>query len=146
MADELMESIEPFNIQDAVDFNTAYLSGYLADKYDVGVEESMERANQRIRQSAADSFKQTLDNYTSVNTKAVNMNVANGIYKYALYPVWILNTSWDGKKYTFAMNGQTGKFVGDIPTDEKAVKKLGLLLGLGLSAVLCGISCLVALF
>ncbi len=146
MADELMESIEPFNIQDAVDFNTAYLSGYLADKYDVSVENSMERANQRIRESAADSFRQTVQNYINVDTKTINVNVANGVYKYALYPVWILNTSWNGKKYTFAMNGQTGKFVGDIPTDEKAVKKLGLLLGLGLSAVLCGISCLVALF
>ncbi len=146
MADDLMESIEPFNIQDAVDFNTAYLAGYLADKYDVTVENSMGRANERIRQSAADSFKQTVQNYTSVETKVINMNVANGIYKYALYPVWLLNTSWNGKKYTFAMNGQTGKFVGDIPTDEKAVRKIGVLLGLGLSAVFCGIACLLSLF
>ena len=73
------------------------------------------------------------------------MNVANGNYKYALYPVWLLNTSWNGNKYTFAMNGQTGKFVGDIPTDNKAVRKFGLLLGLGLSAVFCGISCLISL-
>ncbi len=31
MSDDLMESIEPFNISDAVDFQTAYLAGYLAD-------------------------------------------------------------------------------------------------------------------
>ena len=43
--------------------------------------------------------------------------------KYALYPVWILNTSWNGKKYLFAMNGQTGKFVGDLPVDKKAYRK-----------------------
>ena len=35
MADDLMESIEPFAMQDAVAFNTAYLAGYVADKYDV---------------------------------------------------------------------------------------------------------------
>lgn len=35
MADDLMESIEPFKISESVDFQTAYLSGYLADKYDV---------------------------------------------------------------------------------------------------------------
>lgn len=146
MADDLMESIEPFSIQDAVDFNTAYLSGYLADKYDVSVETSMARANERIRQSAADSFRRTVQNYSNVNTVSVNMNVANGQYKYALYPVWILNTSCNGQKYTFAMNGQTGKFAGNIPTDKKAATKFGLLLGLGLSALFCGISCIAALF
>ena len=36
-----------------------------------------------------------------------------------MYPVWLLNTSWNGKKYTFAMNGQTGKLVGDLPMDKK---------------------------
>ena len=35
MPDDLMESIEPFNFDEAVDFQTAYLAGYLADKYDV---------------------------------------------------------------------------------------------------------------
>jgi hypothetical protein len=34
--------------------------------------------------------------------------------------VWLLTTEWNGKKYTFAMNGQTGKFVGDLPVDKKA--------------------------
>ena len=31
----------------------------------------------------------------------------------------MLNTTWRGKKYVFAMNGQTGKFVGDLPMDKK---------------------------
>lgn len=38
MPDDLMESIEPFKFEDAVDFKTAYLAGYLADKYDVTAE------------------------------------------------------------------------------------------------------------
>ena len=39
-------------------------------------------------------------------------------YWYALYPVWILNTTWHDRKYVFAMNGQTGKLVGDLPVDK----------------------------
>ena len=56
--------------------------------------------------------------------------------KYALYPVWILNTSWNGKNYLFAMNGQTGKFVGDLPVDNAASVKwfLGLTAGIGAAA------------
>ncbi|MBR2953475.1 MAG: hypothetical protein IKC45_03725 [Clostridia bacterium] len=140
MADDLMESVEPFDLSQAVDFNTAYLAGYLADKYDVTAEESMNRANERIRTSVGDALAETVKGYDSIDSRIVNMNIANGFYKYALYPVWILNTSWNGEKFTFAMNGQTGKFVGNLPTDKKAVVMASLLLGAGLSAVLCGLS------
>ena len=145
MPDDLMESIEPFNINDAVDFNTAYLAGYLADKYDVGVEESMNRANERIRQSAIDALEDTVEGYESVTSLGANMSVLNGTYKYALYPVWILKTSWNGKDYIFAMNGQTGKFVGDIPSDNALIKKLGLLIGAGVGAAAYGILWLMSL-
>lgn len=40
MANDLMESIEPYDFADAVDFRTAYLAGYFADKYDVDAEEN----------------------------------------------------------------------------------------------------------
>ena len=145
MPDDLMESIEPFNINDAVDFNTAYLAGYLADKYDVGVEESMNRANERIRQSAIDALEDTVEGYETVTSLGANMRVMNGTYKYGLYPVWILKTNWNGKEYTFAMNGQTGKFVGDIPTNHALIKKLGLLIGAGVGAAAYGILWLLTL-
>ena len=38
-------------------------------------------------------------------------------------PVWILNYNYKGKMYTFAMNGQTGKLVGDLPMDKSLYKK-----------------------
>ncbi len=118
MADDLMESIEPYDLSRAVDFQTAYLSGYLADKYDVGSEQSVERANARIRRSTEDNFAETATGYSSVMAERSSIRVHNGKAKYALYPVWLLNTSWNGEKFTFAMNGQTGKFVGDLPMDK----------------------------
>ena len=49
--------------------------------------------------------------------------------KYALYPVWLLNISWNGTVYKFAMNGETGKFVGNLPLDKgQAVKKFLLIM------------------
>lgn len=130
MPDDIMESVEPFDISEAVPFNTAYLAGYLADKYDVDADNSMERANERIKQSALDAFRDTVDGYGSVTPLGANMNVANGSYKYALYPVWILNVKWNNEMYTFAMNGQTGKFVGNIPTETKKAAIVGGLGGL----------------
>lgn len=123
MDDTLMESIEPFNINEAVDFRTAYLSGYLADKYDVDAEASVARANQRIKSSTEAAFMSTVTGYTSVVPENSVINLRNGCARYALYPVWILNTQWNNQKFTFGINGQTGKIVGDLPMDKGAFWK-----------------------
>ena len=134
MEDELMESIEPYRFADAVDFQTAYLAGYLADKYDVTAEESIERANERIRRSTEKAFADTVVGYADVIPENTNIQLHNGSVKYALYPVWILNTSWNGEKYTFAMNGQTGKLVGDLPVDPGAARKWQFLITAAVTA------------
>lgn len=132
MADELMESIEPFDFSEAIDFQTAYLSGYLADKYDVTKENCIVRANERIKKSTEQALASTVVGYSSVTPKGSNVNLTSGNSGYALYPVWILNTTFEGQKYTFAMNGQTGKFVGDLPMDKgKYWKYFGLSAAVG---------------
>ena len=120
MDDTLMESIEPFDINGAVPFKTAYLPGYLADKYDVDADASIGRANERIKRSTEEAFAATVQGYTSVIPVNSNVNLQNGRARYALYPVWILNTDWNGKKFTFGINGQTGKIAGDLPMDKGA--------------------------
>lgn len=120
MDDTLMESLEPFDMADAVDFRTAYLAGYLADKYDVDAQASIARANERIKSSTESAFAATVQGYTSVVPTGSSINLTNGRARYALYPVWVLNTEWNGKKFTFGINGQTGKIVGDLPMDKGA--------------------------
>lgn len=121
--DTLMESVEPFDFSEAVDFQTAYLSGFFADKYDVGSEDSICRANDRIKRTTENAFASTVHGYTTVFPEHSSVSLRHGVAKYALYPVWLLTTDWNGQKYTFAMNGQTGKMVGDLPMDKKAYAK-----------------------
>lgn len=131
MPDDLMESIEPFDFREAVDFKTAYLAGFMADKYDVDAQASIEAANARIRRSTEEAFRDTVTGYTGVVPEETYISLQNGIAKYALYPVWLLNTKWQGQVYSFAMNGQTGKFVGDLPMDKGAYwRKFGLMAGI----------------
>lgn len=136
MEDDLMESIEPYDFTDAVDFQTAYLAGYLADKYDVDEKSSIDRANERIKQSVEEEFRSTVQGYSTLEEENTSIQLKNGQAKYALYPVWILNTTWNGNKYTFAMNGQTGKFVGNLPLDKGAYwKYFGTFTALGAALI-----------
>ncbi len=123
MPDDLMESLEPFDFSKAVDFQTAYLAGYLADKYDVDSKESIGRANERIRKSAQAAFDATVAGYTTVKKEAGSIQLHNGKVSYALFPVWLLHTTWNGQNYLFAMNGQSGKIAGDLPLDKAAYRR-----------------------
>ena len=122
--DDLMESIEPYDLKEAVPFQAAYLAGYLADRYDVDSEKSAPRANERVKKSVERAFEETVTGYATVMTENSSVQLRDGSAQYALLPVWILNTTWEGKHYLFAMNGQTGKFVGDLPADKNAARKM----------------------
>ncbi|GHV17625.1 hypothetical protein FACS189493_5570 [Spirochaetia bacterium] len=118
MDDAYMDAIEPFDYGQMVEFSSAYLSGYLAEKYDVDADQSKLRANQRIKQTVEAEFRKTVSGYNSVTSESSSVQFSGGTVHYALFPVWMLNTKYNGEMYTFAMNGQTGKLIGKLPVDK----------------------------
>ena len=115
MPDDHMDSIEPYDYKGLKSFSTAYLPGFLADKYDVSVEESRERADQRCEGTLEAALRGSVKGYDTCTHLTGSTDLARGKVHYALMPVWMLNTKWQGKDFLFAMNGQTGKLVGDLP-------------------------------
>ena len=118
MPDDHMDSIEPFDYTQLQPFSTAYLPGYLADKYDVSVDDSRDRADVRCRETLAQALRDTVTGYGTCIPEHEDISLRRGKVHYALLPVWMLSTKWNGESFLFAMNGQTGKLVGDLPTDR----------------------------
>ena len=118
MPDDHMDSIEPFDYAQLRPFSTAYLPGYLADKYDVTIDDSRDRADTRCRETLAQALRDTVTGYGACVTEREDIALHRGKVHYALLPVWMLSTKWHGQDFLFAMNGQTGKLVGDLPTDR----------------------------
>ena len=119
MPDDYMDSIEPYDYAELKPFSTAYLPGFLADKYDVSVEASRERADKRCAGSLVCALERTVSGYTSCSETSRDIRLKRGKVHYALLPVWLLSTKWEGKDFLFAMNGQTGKLVGKLPVSAK---------------------------
>ena len=65
---------------------------YLADKYDVDAEASKIRANERIKSSTQSMFSATALGYHTVVPTHTGIRFENGKIRYALLPVWMLNT------------------------------------------------------
>lgn len=118
MPDEYMDAIEPFDYGEMVPFATTYLPGFMAEKYDVDAEEAQERARVRAERSFADVLKESVTGYSGVSEKECHAEFRRSGLHYALLPVWLLNTKWKDSTYLFAINGQTGKPVGNLPIDK----------------------------
>ncbi len=125
--DEIMNTIEPFDYSELVDYNHAYLSGFLAEKYNVEKEESYEIAQKRALKSGRNIMLSDMTNYTTKVEKSNNLEAKNNNIEYVLLPVWMVNVKYNNKYYLFAMNGQTGEFIGDIPLDKKKAIIIGII-------------------
>ena len=115
MPNDLMDSIEPFDYRAITEFSLSYMPGFLANKYDVSSKECGKRAGERARKTAEDALRDTVRGYSSVSTAAHEEKIYNEKTEYAVLPVWLLSTKWEGQNFLFAMNGQTGKMIGNLP-------------------------------
>ena len=127
MPDNYMDSLEPFDYTQLKDFSTAYLPGFLADRFDVSAEEASPRMEARCKDTLEHLLRSDID-HAVVVPESFQAKVDKKEAHYALLPVWMLTTKWRDKTYLFAMNGQTGKFVGELPTDNGLFwRNLGIL-------------------
>ena len=91
------------------------MSGFLAEKYDISQEQAYEDAKRRTFNSTIAEAKSSMSGYSSVNVTGNTLKDTLNDTKYALLPVFMVNVKYKDKYYLFAMNGQTGEFVGNMP-------------------------------
>ena len=120
IGDSLMDSVLPYDMNEVKPFRTEYLAGFAADRFDVPGKLLQARAERLMNKSSVD----VVERYVAKDYDRVNRNgssiVAGQIgVRYILLPVYMFNIKIGKKKYGFAINGQNGKVVGDIPTDKK---------------------------
>ena len=129
MDNALMDSLEPYDYSQMVDFNSAYLAGFLADKFDSDPDRELPRATRRMMRTVSDAFAKTASDYSGVTISTNNLHLEDTDVMYALIPVYLLNCEYNGKKYQYAVNGQTGKVVGDLPISKSRCLKFFCLYG-----------------
>ena len=76
------------------------------------------RMKQRVENTTINELKSTVGYYNSITIKNADVKVDIKETEYMLLPVWMLNIKFKDKLYLFAMNGQTGKMVGNVPVDN----------------------------
>ena len=129
--DDAMDSIEPFDLNELQPFRTGYMAGFMAERYDQDEKECFPRARNRAINTMRGILHNSIGGFASVQILSEDISElqrgsggkaetqteeSSGVRAdYALLPVYLLFTKYNGKDYLFAVNGQTGKAVGDVP-------------------------------
>jgi hypothetical protein len=137
--DDIMDSIEPYDFTALKPFATPFLSGFLAERFDVTQDESFGRAGRRMEASAEKKIRASLTRYSRVRRQQDGKQARNVSARYALLPVWMLHSFFKDTDYLFAMNGQTGKMLGNLPVDKGKMFRFGLLV-FGISGTVCALA------
>ncbi len=118
MDDTLMDKLEPFHYDNLKDFNTPYLAGYLAEKYNYTDTELFPRVKDRINGYVGDYIRSTIHGYSSTFMRNEWTDVKQRNASYTLLPIWMICYDYKDSEHIFAMNGQTGKIVGKPPLSK----------------------------
>jgi hypothetical protein len=114
------ESIFPYELEELVNFDARYLSGFQADVYDITVNDGYSRAekimNNAIYEACVDLCR--IDTYRNVE---VSTAYSDQTYKHILLPLWVCSYLYKSKQYHFLVNGQTGKIYGKKPVSAAKV-------------------------
>ncbi|MDO4489391.1 MAG: TFIIB-type zinc ribbon-containing protein [Eubacteriales bacterium] len=117
----LCESVVPFNFEDAIPFNSAYLQGYVAEMRDVDKDSIEPEVTQEVRNYAANQMRlEAGREYNKTEFTSVTADIKDPNWQYILMPVWTITYKDrdSSKVYYFSINGSTGKTVGELPVDK----------------------------
>lgn len=117
--DTFMKMIEPYDYKELKEFSMHYLTGFMAERYDVEVSDSEVVMKDRVEEYAKNRIRETVTGYSSFNMVGNNEQLLNVSNHYGLLPVYVLVNKFKDKEHLFLINGQTGKVVGDTPIDPK---------------------------
>ena len=123
MQDDLMDALEPFHLDRKKDFDMSYLSGFLAEKYTYEPKDLYDRMTGRITPGVEHKAGEGGRDYQRVYGVKCHTDFSSDKQTYMLLPVWMLISKYQGKDYLFAMNGQTGKIVGELPVSSGQTAK-----------------------
>ena len=128
----LLREVEPFPTAELVAYDTAYLSGFVVEHYQVVLLEAAEASQEQMKQKLEQMCAAQVPGDTQRNLQ-IHPVFSGQTFKHVLVPVWLLTYTFGGKPWQVVVNGYTGKMAGDYP---KSWWKIAFLVLLGVIVVI----------
>lgn len=126
----LLDSITPYKFEDAVDFKIFYMNGFFSETYDKKYSDVESNLIMEADKIVRNSVKGQLSEYNNYNLDVETYDPIESDHNYLLLPTWMMTYDYNGKKYIYALNGQTGKAYGELPIDNKLIIRDAIIIGI----------------
>jgi hypothetical protein len=121
---DLLKLVEPFPFADLVPYDTAYLSGFVVEHYQVVLVEAAEASRGSMRRQLEAMCAAAVPGDTHRNLR-IQPSFSGQTFKHILVPVWVLAYAYAGTIYQVVVNGRSGRMAGRYP---KSPWKIALLI------------------
>lgn len=123
MPDNMMDMLEPYNYNELKEFEMPYLSGYESEKYNYESSDTQmtERVEKRVNDYIFQDMRNSITGYSSTHILRSQTSLHRNKADYTLLPVWMITYRYKGENKSFAINGQTGKQVGELPNSPAKI-------------------------
>ena len=123
VAHALLKQVEPFPTEELRPYDTAFLSGFVVEHYQVVLIDAAKRSQEAMDQKLYAMCSAQVPGDTQRNLQ-IHPTYSGQTFKHILVPVWLLTYDFASKAYQVVVNGVTGRMAGDYP---KSFWKIALL-------------------
>lgn len=117
---DAMDAIEPYDYSRMKPFSPGYLPGFMAERYDRTEDDCRDAAKERANNTFDNALSSTIGPFSSLQMRGGHLDHVRQGSQYALLPAWVLFMDYkQDEDRLIAINGQTGKIVGNIPVDKR---------------------------
>ena len=115
-----IQQLYPFDLKNVINYDAKAILGWDAEVYSVSVKEGYKIAEKVMDEQIQVACAKLLsaDTYKDLRTYTVK---SKQTFKHILLPIWICAYLFNGKSFSFMVNGQTGKVIGKKPVDGMKV-------------------------
>ncbi|WP_108869461.1 DNA helicase PriA [Aquimarina aquimarini] len=106
--------ISNWNLNSLESFNTGFLAGFVTEKYTIPLKDGHLSSTKEAERIADTWARQDIGGDTQ-RVHHIDMSLSQETFKHILLPVYISAYRFNGKKYNFFINGQTGAISGNRP-------------------------------
>jgi len=110
----ILDNLTPWDTTKLIPFNEKYLSGFESEEYSIGLDSGFEFAKMKMDIIIRQSIKRDIGGDQQIIDRK-QTTYHDVTYKNTLFPIWTAKFKYKGKIYSYAINGQSGKIVGDRP-------------------------------
>jgi hypothetical protein len=111
---DLLRAVEPFPTGELVPYDTAFLSGFVVEHYQVVLIDAAQRSQQQMHQKLTALCASEVPGDTYRNLR-IEPEYSGQTFKHILVPIWLLAYTYGAKRFQVVVNGYTGTIAGRYP-------------------------------